>query len=126
MAARDLARRRTVAALAWSLAVAALLLTPGDDLPSPGLPFLDKAAHALVFAIHFVLVARASGVRRRAGPAAAFAASVSGIYAAALEAAQIPIPGRSWELWDLVAGLAGIALAAALLARHRARVSAAD
>jgi VanZ family protein len=48
---------------------------------------------------------------------------LSGIYAAALEAVQIVVPGRTWEWWDLAAGALGIGVAAALMAWRRARLA---
>ena len=106
--------------------VAVLLLVPGDEVPDPGFwNWLDKPAHAVLFAIHFALLPRALARWRSCGRGLAVPAALSGTYGLLLEAAQIRVPGRSWDLWDLVADLAGIAIAALWLARRRARLPAA-
>lgn len=106
--------------------LAVLLLSPAELLPEVAGPdWLDKLLHAVVFAIHCALLARGlAGVGRRVATVAA-AALISALYALLLETAQLWIPGRSWEWWDVAAGLAGVALAAAIAAGHRARLPAA-
>ena len=119
--------RRHLPVLIWSLVVAVLLAAPGDEIPEVGAwKWLDKPAHALLFAVHCGLLARSlasSGMRDRGLRAAAV---VSGLYAVLLEAAQIRVPGRSWEWWDLVADLVGIAVAALFIAGRRARLRGAS
>ena len=117
------ARRRVLPAATWSLLTAVLLLMPGDEVPDPGLwAWLDKPAHALLFAVHFALLPKALAPWRAGGCRLAAAAALSGAYALLLEAAQIRVPGRSWDPWDLAADVAGIALAALWLGRRRARL----
>jgi len=113
--------------LLWSIVVLILLLTPGDEIPETGVwDWLDKPAHAVLFAVHCGLLARSLAIlRRRAGGLMA-AAGVSALFALLLEAAQILVPGRSWEWWDLVADFAGIAVVAPLIARRRARLRGAS
>ena len=109
-------------AVVWTLVVAVLLAMPGDEIPDPGFwDWLDKPAHAVLFAIHYGLLARALAGRR-----AAAAAAGSGLFAAIMETIQLWVPGRGWEWWDLVAGFAGIAVVALVQARRRARLPAAS
>ncbi len=122
---RELVRHH-LPAVGWSLIVAVLLLMPGDALADVGgWDWLDKPVHALLFAIHFLLLERslrAVGVGRRS----LVAAAGSGLWALVLEAAQMAVPGRIWSGWDLAADLAGIALAALARAAWRARLAAAS
>lgn len=113
-------------ALLWSLVVAVLLLSPGDRVPDPDLwDWLDKPLHALVFAVQCVVLHRALAGSRPAGRALAAAAALSGLYSALLEVAQVWVPGRGFDGWDLVANAAGIGAAALLLSRRRASIPAA-
>ena len=111
-----------------TLGVALLLLMPGADDPSRGgvWEWLDKPAHALLFAVHGALLSRELASRRAAGRAAAVAFLASGAYGVLLEALQIAVPGRTWEWWDVLADLVGAALGALLAARSRARLPAAS
>ena len=109
----------------WTLLVAVLLVVPGDEVPYPGLADrFDKPAHALLFTVHFVLLAGAlaGGPRASRASSVATAALGSGLYALLMEAVQLGVPGRGWDWWDLAADLAGIGVAALLLARWRARL----
>lgn len=111
---------RRLAAALWTLIVVVLLALPGDELPDPGpWDWLDKPVHAVLFGIHFALLARAlAGGRRRL-----LAALASAAFAVVMEVAQLWVPGRGWEWWDLAAGFAGIAAAGVFLAGPRARLS---
>ena len=114
-------------ALIWSLVVLVLLVTPGDEIPELGAwKWLDKPAHALLFAVHCGLLASSLASSRMRDRGLSLAAVVSGLYAVLLEAAQIRVPGRSWEWWDLVADLVGIAVAALFIAGRRARLRGAS
>ena len=118
---------RILPAVIWSLLVVVLLATPGDEIPDPGVwDWLDKPAHALLFGIHYGLLVRAlrgSQPEERQPVAAVLG---SGIFAALMETAQLWIPGRGWEWWDLVANFAGITVAALLIAGRRARLRGAS
>ncbi|MFQ5349074.1 MAG: VanZ family protein [Thermoanaerobaculia bacterium] len=117
--------RRHLPVTIWSLLTAALLLTPGDELPDPGLwDWLDKPLHTLLFAIHCGLLMRALGESGERGRGLAAAVLVSALYALLLETMQMWIPERSWEWWDLAADFAGIAVVALLGGRPRARLRA--
>lgn len=110
----------------WSALLAVLLLVPGSRLPrAPSLALLDKVAHAALFAVETVLVARAATAVGAARPLLA-AAAVAGAYAVVLELAQIWVPGRVLETGDVVAGLAGAVLAALLLAGRERRARGGD
>lgn len=109
-------------ALLWSLIVALLLLTPAASLPDPGLwDWLDKPVHALLFAVHAGLLSRALPVRLRRGRKLATAA-VSGLYGGLLEVAQLWVPGRGLDGWDLVADASGIGAMVLLLGWRRASI----
>ena len=88
--------------------------------------WLDKPVHALLFAIHCGLLALSLGSSAPGGRAWMVALPASGLYAVVLEALQIPVPGRYWEWWDVVADLGGAALGAFVVARSRARLRAAS
>lgn len=108
----------------WSLVIAALLLSPGDNLPQVALwDRVDKPVHALLFAVHCPLVARALAVPGQPRRGLLGAVLLSGLYAAVLEVAQLGVPGRFWSGWDLVAGWVGIAFAAVFLELWRARLA---
>ena len=116
--------RRHLPLVIWSLIVAGLLLTPGDAVPDAG-PWegLDKPLHALLFGLHCALLARSLAASERRLP---IAAGVSGLYGILLEAAQVWVPGRSWDAWDLVADFAGIAVAVLLITHQHARLRGAS
>ncbi len=54
------------------------------------------------------------------------AAVVSGLFAVLTEVAQIWVPGRTWEWWDLAADFAGIAFVALFMAGRRATLRGAS
>lgn len=117
--------RRSLPAILWSLLAAVLLLAPGDELPDPGAwEWLDKPVHAALFAIQFALLVRPLAGSRPVARHLAIAALGSGLYALVLETAQLWVPGRAWEWWDLGAALVGIAVAALLVGRSRATLRA--
>ena len=108
----------------WTLFVVVLLVLPGDEVWDPGFDWMDKVAHALLFGVHFALLAPVLAARRLAGRPGVAAAVASGLFAVAMETVQLWVPGRGWEVWDLVAGFIGVAAAARWLERRRARLSA--
>ncbi len=105
-------------AAAWALLCGALLLVPAETLPEVD-PFswADKLAHLVLFLVLELLAVRSFGRWTRRALAASAAASIA--YALLLEAAQLAVPGRAWELWDLGAAAAGVGLAALALSRKR-------
>lgn len=102
-------------AIALAVVIAGLALTPTPP-PVPGLPW-DKAQHALAFAA----LAAAGRLSARNGPRPAawwFLGCVA--YGAAIELAQLRVPGRSGEVADVLADAVGavLGLGAATLARR--------
>lgn len=98
---------------AATVAVCVLILVavslPGSSLPEgPGIPGLDKAVHAMMFLSLAVALRRdfrPSGLRAIAA-AAAFGLGFSVL----TELIQLAVDGRSSELLDVVADLAGFAI----------------
>lgn len=94
--------------------------------PSPvtfGLHDEDKARHLIAFGTlaGFALRAVSGSWRVPECLAAGWALGLTLVCTVAVEAVQLHIPGRSCELADIVAGMAGAVLVVALLlwARHR-------
>ncbi len=102
-------------AVALAVVIAGLALTPTPP-PMPGLPW-DKAQHALAFAA----LAVAGRLSAPAGPRpAAWWLLGCVAYGAAIELAQMQVPGRSAEGADVLADAVGavLGLVAAALARR--------
>lgn len=98
---------------------------PGSDVPSVGVPHVDKVVHFALYAVLGALVARALRPARAGGRIGAGAALL-GLAAIALFAAvdewhQRWVPGRSGDLLDWWADLAGATLALMLAALPTAR-----
>ena len=107
----------------WTAVVVALLALPGSEIPAPKVDWLDKLAHAVLFAVHYRLLAPALIRRQTAGLPRTAATVASTALAAVMETVQLWIPGRGWEWLDLVAGLVGIAAAVLWLGHRHARLS---
>ena len=104
------------AALLWAIVIACLLLAPGSMLETDwlDLPFrVDWIVHAGLFFILALLVQRAIGSRRSSFLTLTLLGGLA--YAMLLEILQIPVPRRSFELFDVLAG--GLGIVAALAAR---------
>jgi VanZ family protein len=121
-------------AQAWWPAVviaAAIFLassTAGSALPGRLPPGADKVAHLMIYGLLGAAVARA--IWGRSGNPTLFrvaiwATVVSALYGLSDEAHQLFVPGRSFEIWDLVADAFGALVGAALFlkARRRRQVS---
>ena len=116
-------RTRWGQAGAWGLFVAVLLLLPGEAIPAAPwwLPrsfdgWLDCLAHALLFFGQAWLVLRAAGAGTSKRTTTALLIAVLA-YALLLELAQIPVPGRSFQVVDMAFAAIGIG-AACLLGRN--------
>lgn len=98
--------------LLWALIVAIGLLLPGPDLPQldADLDWLAVAAHfVLCSVLAFLLYRSWSGAAGAPAPWPAVFA-VCFLYSGLLEVAQIWIPGRSWQVGDLVVNAIGISV----------------
>jgi VanZ family protein len=95
---------------------------PGRELPQPGLPHVDKVMHFLLYAVLGFLLARAMRTpvqrpRPRFGAGALLAAFAAiALFAAADEWHQRWVPGRSTDILDWCADLAGGTLSLMLAA----------
>lgn len=100
--------RRWAPALAWAALILFLGTRPGAALRLPALPGLDKAAHAVVYAVLGFLAVRAlrvTGARR----SLLLGAAIGLAWGILDEWAQAATPGRTAELGDLLADVAGAA-----------------
>lgn len=106
-----------LAAILWAAFVAAALLAPGD-VSAPDLEWAlwlaehggDKLIHMMLFLGQaFWLSSALAGREGRATPLWR-AAALSALYGLALETAQLAVPGRGFEVADLVANTAGALL----------------
>jgi VanZ family protein len=91
---------------------------------TPSLPGLDKLAHAAIYGLLAYLAARAFATLPRAAEArltSAAAVLFAAFYGFTDEFHQTFVPGRSADLWDLAADLAG-ALAGGWLYHRRTRM----
>lgn len=104
-------RRYRIATILASIALLALLLAPGDDVPKVSLPGIDKLVHVLLFGC-WALALRFDWVAFRERPGLLLVAVA--IAAPLTEALQLLAPGRSFDLLDMAADMVGAALAAAL------------
>ncbi len=111
----------------WALVVGVLLAAPESALPSVSgwlpeavQPWADKLVHGFLFFVLAALGLRSAralpGIRRPL----VFVAAATLVYAVILELIQTQVPGRGWELFDLVAGILGIGLALVLIRDDRA------
>ena len=96
---------RWVPPLLWAGLLFVTSSIPGRALPSPGIPYLDKAVHAAAYLVLAWLLARA--LRARNGRALAVAALVAALYGVSDEVHQRWTPGRDADVWDAVADAVG-------------------
>lgn len=69
---------------------------------------VDKIVHIALFGMLAWALLRSPIVSTRL--AAGWIIAVSAVYGSILEVAQIPVPGRSFELWDIAADVVGAVL----------------
>ncbi|HVH12382.1 MAG TPA: VanZ family protein [Longimicrobium sp.] len=98
-------------------------LSSRSTVPVPGIPNVDKVAHFGAYAMLGGLLAFAADRSRL--PLGA-AAAVGIIYGASDEIHQMFVPGRSPDVLDWAADVAGVAVACFLYSRWRSRRAAAD
>ena len=83
-------------------------------------PWIDKLIHFGLFLVLALLVGRCSDDSRGPLGTPRMAFAVTMLYVVFLEIAQLWVPGRSWELLDIVSGLSGVLLGMGL--HYRARI----
>ncbi|WP_236252934.1 VanZ family protein [Echinicola sp. 20G] len=102
---------RYLPAILWLVLLLALILSPGDKLPSAAkIPGLDKVAHFSLFAGLLLLWNRALNSRDKKFTKQIFITNylVFGIiFAILVEVIQQMVPNRAFDLLDIVANLSG-------------------
>ncbi len=116
---------RWASVLLWAALVVGRSVLPGRSIEGPELPFVDKVAHFVMYAVMAALVYRATGgdsLRR-----AALVAVACGALGGMLEIVQAFVPGRGASIGDAIANFLGAATANAawLVMLRRRRASAA-
>lgn len=103
--------------VAWAAVILVGTSLPGQAVPTTGIGGIDKVMHFLLYAVLGALTARALGAapRRRARHLVGALATIAA-FAAVDELHQQLIPGRSAEVADWVADVAGASFALLLLA----------
>lgn len=95
----------------WALVVFILCAMPGEDIPNPRLdiPHLDKIVHFGMFFIMTLLISHYLGIQTnlRQRTIYTIAILVAFTYGGLIEILQHYFFGRSGDLWDLSADLAG-------------------
>lgn len=106
---RRLGSKVPMATVAVSCLILVAVSLPGSSLPEgPGIPGLDKAVHCLLFLSLAVAVRRDFRPR---GLKAILAAAAFGLgFSILTEAIQLAVDGRSAELLDAIADLAGFVI----------------
>ena len=105
-------RSPTLQAALWAALVAVTLSLPGRLVPQARSGWhLDKLVHAVLFFVLLVLSRRSLETKRSQRSAGILALCVTIPYAFLLEYVQRLVPNRSFDPWDLAAGLVGIMLA---------------
>ena len=102
--------------IVWAVVIAILTLSPGravPDVPFWNIPHFDKIVHAGIFGMLSFLMARGT-IRQYAGQKIKKAFVISFFvaigYGLIIEYLQRLVPGRSFELSDLMANTAGAVL----------------
>lgn len=102
--------------IVWTVIIAILTLSPGrsvPDVPFWIIPHFDKIVHAGIFGMLSFLMARGiikqyAGQKIKKAFVISFFATV--VYGLIIEYLQRLVPGRSFELGDLIANTAGVVL----------------
>ena len=101
----------------WGLLIAVVSSIPKISQPIPSIPYADKAAHFLEYAIFAYLMCRAlfySSRPHHLSRAVIISIVFCAVFAAGDELHQLFIPGRSKSLTDFIADSLGILSALAL------------
>lgn len=98
----------------WALFILVLTLLPGSNMPKTTILSFDKIAHFGIFCMLFLLLAvgftKQYTFRPLKKKPVEFAFALSVAYGVVIEIIQIFIPGRSFELLDVVANSIGVGL----------------
>ena len=95
----------------WMVILAFLMLLPSKNIPDVKVFSYDKLGHLGVFAILFLLLAWGftKQYKNEAGNKSTYIAlTISIVYSTALELLQKFIPGRAFDLYDIIANSSGI------------------
>lgn len=119
-----MARRRCTASVLWAVVILGITSVPGTAIPAgPEIPGLDKVVHATMYGVLGYLVGGA--LAGEAGLAWVVAMAMIAAMAAGDEWHQEWIPGRSADVFDWVADVAGatagLSLSRAAQARRESR-----
>ncbi len=107
-----------IPALMWMGCIFFLSSLPGDEVPLPDIPFIDKAAHAVVYAVLGGLIVLRKGFGQKLRGEAPIQWTQGGrlplllgmLYGVTDEIHQLFVPGRKFDLMDMAADAAGVAL----------------
>jgi len=90
------------------------IMMPGDDVPSVGIPHLDKVVHCSMFGFVTVCFYWDYLKAERKMPHLIYTIICIMIFGALTEVIQMYVPGRSCDYRDLIADTIGILLATAI------------
>jgi len=97
-----------IACIGWALLILILTLTPGEYVPSYSLFSYDKLGHAGIFCIQAVLLIATFTIYGRNSTSSIISGMViSIVYGFIIEGIQGLIPGRSMDMYDALANIAG-------------------
>lgn len=90
------------------------ILMPANDIPSVGIPGIDKVVHCGMFGFLTLCLYSEYYYKHKHKPKALYAMGTVAVYAAATEVMQHFVEGRSCDFIDWLADSVGIILAAAV------------
>ena len=105
------------AVLAWMTMIFTLSATPGQDLPSVGIPYADKFAHCSLYLVTgFLLMSSVSRTLRKSGLAKIIilVIIIASLYGVLDELHQVFVPGRDCDVFDFIADFIGANLGVAV------------
>ncbi|ELR69725.1 Putative integral membrane protein [Fulvivirga imtechensis AK7] len=100
-----------IGSILWAIVILVLTLTPGESVPDLTLFSYDKLGHGFVFfVLAFLLISglyesRKDHIKRNS--MLTLGVILSALYGFLIELAQAVIPGRSMEMYDALANIAG-------------------